>query len=134
MDCYSCFSPVKPKEKKATSALDFFGSTSVERESRKTFAKRENRWITNYSCFAHNFFFKKKSGILCIINSTSCIMHWTGKTLNLTIPCLSIKFMHHMLIFGLSQGLSPCRPSANLLYSYIRMNYSEHIPCHKING
>ena len=31
------------KEKKATSALDFFGSTSVERESRKTFAKRENR-------------------------------------------------------------------------------------------
>ena len=56
MDCYSCFSPVKPKEKKATSALDFFGSTWVERESRKTFAKRENRWITNYSCFAHNFF------------------------------------------------------------------------------
>ena len=43
MDCYSCFSPVKPKEKKATSALDFFGSTPVERESRKTFAKRENR-------------------------------------------------------------------------------------------
>ncbi|XP_027050768.1 uncharacterized protein LOC113678097 [Pocillopora damicornis] len=36
-------SPVEPKEKKATSALDFFGSTSVERESRKTFAKRENR-------------------------------------------------------------------------------------------
>ena len=32
-----------PKEKKATSALDFFGSTPVERESRKTFAKRENR-------------------------------------------------------------------------------------------
>ena len=43
MDSYSCLSPVKPKEKKATSALDFFGSTSVERESRKTFAKRENR-------------------------------------------------------------------------------------------
>ena len=31
------------KRKKATSALDFFGSTPVERESRKTFAKRENR-------------------------------------------------------------------------------------------
>ena len=31
------------KRKKATSVLDFFGSTSVERESRKTFAKRENR-------------------------------------------------------------------------------------------
>ena len=29
MDCYFCFSPVKPKEKKVTSALDFFGSTSV---------------------------------------------------------------------------------------------------------
>ena len=43
MDCYSCFSPVKPKEKKATSVLDFFGSTSVERKSRKPFAKRENR-------------------------------------------------------------------------------------------
>ena len=28
-------------------------------------------------------------------------MHLTWKTLNLTIPCLSIKFMHHMLIFGL---------------------------------
>ena len=27
-------------------------------------------------------------------------MHWTGKTSNLTIPCLSIKVMHHMLIFG----------------------------------
>ena len=56
MDCYSFFSPVKLKERKATSALDFFGSASFERESRKTFAKRENRWITNYSCFAHNFF------------------------------------------------------------------------------
>ena len=33
MDCYSCFSPVKPKEKKATSAFDFFGSTPVQRES-----------------------------------------------------------------------------------------------------
>ena len=43
MDCYSCFSPVKPKEKKETSTFDFFDSTSVERESRKTFAKRENR-------------------------------------------------------------------------------------------
>ena len=43
MDCFSCFSPVKRKEEKATSALDFFGSTPVERESRKTFAKRENR-------------------------------------------------------------------------------------------
>ena len=43
MDCYPCFSPVKPKEKKATSALDVLGSTPVERESRKTFAKRENR-------------------------------------------------------------------------------------------
>ena len=43
MDFYSCFSPVKRKKKKATSALDFFGSTSVERESGKTFAKRENR-------------------------------------------------------------------------------------------
>ena len=32
-----------PKEKKETSAFDFFDSTSVERESRKTFAKRENR-------------------------------------------------------------------------------------------
>ena len=31
------------KEKKETSAFDFFDSTSVERESRKTFAKRENR-------------------------------------------------------------------------------------------
>ena len=31
------------KRKKTTSALDFFGSTPVERESRKTFAKRENR-------------------------------------------------------------------------------------------
>ena len=132
MDCYSCFSPVKRKEKKATSALDFFGSTSVERESRKTFAKRENRWIINYSCFAHNFFLKKKSGILCIFNSTSCIMHWTGKTLNLTIPCLSIKFMHHLLIFGLNQAfLVDLLP---VCYSYIRMNYSEHIPCHKING
>ena len=131
MDCFSCFSPVKPKEEKETSALDFFGSTPVERESRKTFAKRENRWITNYSCFAHNFFFKKKSGILCIVNSTSCIMHWTGKTLNLTISCLSIKFAHHMLIFGLNQTfLVDPLPICN---SYIRMNYSEHIPCHEIN-
>ena len=133
MDCYSCFITVKPKEKKATSALDFFGSTSVERESRKTFAKRENRWITNYSCFAHNFFFfKKKSSILCIFSSTSCIMHWTGKTLNLAIPCLSIKFMHHMLIFGLNQAFLV--DPLPICYSYIRMNYSEHIPCHKING
>ena len=132
MDCYSCFSPVKPKEKKATSALDFFGSTPVERESRKTFAKRENRWITNYSCFAHNFFLKKKWGILCIFDSTSCIMHWTGKTLNLTIPCLSIKFMHHMLIFRLNQAFLV--DPLPICYSYIRMNYSEHIPCHKING
>ena len=132
MDCYSCFSPVKPKEKKVTSALDFFGSTSVERESRKTFAKRENRWINNYSFFAHNFFLKKKSGILCIFNSTSCIMHWTGKTLNLTIPCLSIKFMHHMLIFGHNQAflVNPLP----ICYGYIRMNYSEHISHHKING
>ena len=132
MDCYSFFSPVKPKERKATSALDFFGSTSVERESRKTFAKRENSWITNYSCFAHNFFLKKKWGILCIFNSTSCIMHWTGKTLNLTIPCLSMKFMHHMLIFGFNQAflVNPLP----ICYNYIRMNYSEHIPCHKING
>ncbi|XP_066025577.1 nucleolar protein 58-like [Pocillopora verrucosa] len=37
-------SPIKPKEKKATSALDFFGSTPVERESRETFAnKRKQR-------------------------------------------------------------------------------------------
>ena len=112
------------KRKKATSVLDFFGSTSVERESRKTFAKRENRWITNYSCFAHNFFLKKKSGILCIVNSTSCIMHWTGKTLNLTIPCLSVKFMHHMLIFRLSQAFLV--DPLPICYSYIRMNYSEH--------
>ncbi|XP_066016203.1 uncharacterized protein [Pocillopora verrucosa] len=40
-------SPVKLKERKATSALDFFGSTSFERESRKTFAKRENRELTS---------------------------------------------------------------------------------------
>ena len=32
-----------PKKKKETSAFDFFDSTSVERESRKTFAKRANR-------------------------------------------------------------------------------------------
>ena len=43
MDCYSCFSPVKPKEEKATSALDFFGPTPVERESRKTFATKKNQ-------------------------------------------------------------------------------------------
>ena len=43
MDCYSFFSPVKPKEKKATSALDFFGSTPVERESRKTFANKRKQ-------------------------------------------------------------------------------------------
>ena len=43
MDCYSCFIPVKPKEKKATSALDFFGSTPVERESRKTFANKRKQ-------------------------------------------------------------------------------------------
>ena len=121
-----------PKEKKETSAFDFFGSTPVERESRKTFSKRENRWITNYSCFAHNFFFKKKSGILCIVNSTSRIMHWTGKTSNLTISCLSIKFMHHMLNFGLNQAFLV--DPLPICYSYIRMNYSEHIPCHKING
>ncbi|CAH3165305.1 unnamed protein product, partial [Pocillopora meandrina] len=36
-------SPVKPKEKKATSALDFFGSTPVERESRKTFANKRKQ-------------------------------------------------------------------------------------------
>ena len=133
MDCYSCFSPVKPKEKKATSVLDFFGSTSVERKSRKPFAKRENRWITNFSCFAHNFFFKnKKSGILCIFDGNSCILYWTGKTLNLTIPCLSMKFMHHMLISGLNQAFLV--DPLPICYSYIRMNYSEHIPCHKING
>ena len=43
MDCYSFFSPVKPKEEKATSALDFFGSTPVERESRKTFANKRKQ-------------------------------------------------------------------------------------------
>ena len=77
MDCYPCFSPVKPKEKKATSALDVLGSTPVERESRKTFAKRENRWITNYSCFAHNFFLKKNeaSCVFLTVLHASCIMH-----------------------------------------------------------
>ena len=75
-------------------------------------------------CPQFSFFFKKKSGILCIFNSTSCIMHWTGKTLNLTISCLSIKFVHHMLIFGLNQTfLVDPLPICN---SYIRMNYSEH--------
>ena len=43
MDCYFCFSPVNPKEKKATSALDFFGSTPVERESKKTFANKRKQ-------------------------------------------------------------------------------------------
>ena len=33
--------PSNLKRKKATSALDFFGSTSLERESRKTFAKEK---------------------------------------------------------------------------------------------
>ena len=43
MECYSCFRPIKPKEKKATSALDFFGSTLVERESRKTLANKRKQ-------------------------------------------------------------------------------------------
>ena len=76
MDCYSCFSPVKPKEKKATTVLDFFGSTSVERKSRKPFAKRENRWITNFSCFAHNFFLEIKNQASCVfltVIHASCI-------------------------------------------------------------
>ena len=75
MDHYSCFSPVKPKEKKATSVLDFFGSTSVERESRKTFAKRENRWINNYSCFTHNIFLRKNqaSSVFLTVLHASCI-------------------------------------------------------------
>ena len=34
------------REKKATSALDFFGPTAVERESRKTFAN-ERKQVNN---------------------------------------------------------------------------------------
>ena len=57
------------------SAFDFFGSTPVERESRKTFTKRENRWITNYSYFAHNFFFRKNqaSCVFLTVLHESCI-------------------------------------------------------------
>ena len=93
---------------------------------------KENRWITNYTFSTHNFFVKKNSGIQCIFNSISCIMHWIGKASNLTIPCLSIKFMHHMLIFGHNQAFH-VNPLP-ICYGYIRMNYSEHIPHHKING
>ena len=44
-DCFSLSSPEKPKEtpQKLTSALDFFGSTPVERESRKVFATKRKQ-------------------------------------------------------------------------------------------
>ena len=54
------------KRKKATSALDFFGSTPVERESRKIFANKRKQ-VINYTFSTYIFFFvKKKLGILCI--------------------------------------------------------------------
>ena len=59
---------------------------------------KENRWITNYKFSTQNFFVRKNSGILRILNSTSCIMHLTRKTLKLTIPYLSVNFMHHILL------------------------------------
>ena len=44
LDCVTIFfSPVKTKEQKATSASDFFGSSPVERESRKIFATKRKQ-------------------------------------------------------------------------------------------
>ena len=40
----------------------------------------------------------------CILNSTSHVMHRTGKTLNLTIPCLSIKIHASHVNYGLNHA------------------------------
>ena len=139
MDCYSCFSPVKPKEEKSNFCSWFLWFYFTWKGIQENICQRKNRWITNYSCFAHFFFLEKKWGILCIFNSTSytCIMHWTGKTLNRgnfkphhTLPFYEIHASH--VNFGLNQAF-PVNPLP-ICHSYIRMNYSEHIPCHKING
>ena len=126
MDFYSCFSPVKSKEKKQLLLLISLVQLHSKGNPGKHLLMEENRWIIYYTWSTALFFLRKKSGILCILNSTPCIMHQTGKTLNLTIPCLSIKFIHHMFNFGLNHT-SLVNPLP-ICYSYIRMVYSEHIP------
>ena len=124
MDCYSCFSPVKSKEKKQLLLLISLVQLHSKGNPGKYLLMEENRWIINYTWSTALFFLKKK--IRHPVYFKQYFMHQTGKTLNLTIPCLSIKFMHHMFNFGLNHT-SLVNPLP-ICYSYIRMFYSEHIP------
>lgn len=52
---------------------------------------------------------------LCTVNNTSCHRNLQGKTSNLTFPCPFRKFIHNILIGGLSMPLDPLPTSTEMI-------------------